>query len=399
MKCPRYGHENKEEAGFCGGCGQSLVTEKAYPQCEHPNPQDNKFCDNSGHRLIEQVSHCRSVMRNIFNLSTTFTIVLILAFSVVSCSKKPESITRLGLLERGQVQSAFTSIAAPSLSSSQTSNTTAEQNGAPVAWLSFFVDLVRALAWPVVILILISALVMGAKFRRRMAEFLRIFKSIKLWEAEFVISEAGAKEVAMDLKEAFADYRRQVIWEYDRQLGVNLLKEKLERVVEDHVKPYLIDSGDKLEFRCTIHIPDILFAETLYQLLDYYPKGGGRGRIWSTRFGIIGRVWRLGKSETLGNVPTREGALIGEWGMTREEASAAALGRRFFSCVVLRDEEDIALGIFYLDAAKENAFGTGDPQRLQDMILQGCKQCGLIKSLSDLSRELRKRGPLINIYE
>ena len=55
MKCPTCGYENREGAGFCGECGQSLITEKTCPQCGHTNPQDNKFCDKCGHSLVESV--------------------------------------------------------------------------------------------------------------------------------------------------------------------------------------------------------------------------------------------------------------------------------------------------------------------------------------------------------
>ena len=53
MKCPNCGYENREGAGFCGGCGQSFIAEKTCPQCGHANPQGNKFCDKCGHPLVE----------------------------------------------------------------------------------------------------------------------------------------------------------------------------------------------------------------------------------------------------------------------------------------------------------------------------------------------------------
>jgi tetratricopeptide (TPR) repeat protein len=53
MKCPKCGYENREGAGFCGGCGQSFIAEKTCPQCGHANPQDSKFCDKCGHSLVE----------------------------------------------------------------------------------------------------------------------------------------------------------------------------------------------------------------------------------------------------------------------------------------------------------------------------------------------------------
>jgi tetratricopeptide (TPR) repeat protein len=53
MKCPKCGYKNRKGAGFCGGCGQPLITEKTCPQCGHANPQDNKFCGKCGQSLVK----------------------------------------------------------------------------------------------------------------------------------------------------------------------------------------------------------------------------------------------------------------------------------------------------------------------------------------------------------
>ncbi|MBM3148661.1 MAG: zinc-ribbon domain-containing protein, partial [Chloroflexi bacterium] len=33
MKCPKCGHENREEAGFCVQCARPLVVELLCPEC------------------------------------------------------------------------------------------------------------------------------------------------------------------------------------------------------------------------------------------------------------------------------------------------------------------------------------------------------------------------------
>jgi tetratricopeptide (TPR) repeat protein len=53
MKCPKCGYENREGAGFCGGCGQPFTAEKVCSKCGHANPQGNRFCDKCGHSLAE----------------------------------------------------------------------------------------------------------------------------------------------------------------------------------------------------------------------------------------------------------------------------------------------------------------------------------------------------------
>ncbi len=52
VNCPSCGHENRDGAAFCGGCGQSLAGEQRCPQCDSPNPAAQRFCDSCGNSLI-----------------------------------------------------------------------------------------------------------------------------------------------------------------------------------------------------------------------------------------------------------------------------------------------------------------------------------------------------------
>ena len=56
MKCPRCGHENREEAGFCVECAQPLEAEPLCPECGHTNPMGSKFCERCAHKLAEPTS-------------------------------------------------------------------------------------------------------------------------------------------------------------------------------------------------------------------------------------------------------------------------------------------------------------------------------------------------------
>ncbi|HEY33705.1 MAG TPA: protein kinase [Dehalococcoidia bacterium] len=51
MKCPQCQAENREDAQFCGECGQPLQSEIICPQCQRANPFGRKFCDKCGHSL------------------------------------------------------------------------------------------------------------------------------------------------------------------------------------------------------------------------------------------------------------------------------------------------------------------------------------------------------------
>jgi len=261
--------------------------------------------------------------------------------------------------------------------------------------LTFTAEIIKAVAWPMVVFGFLVYLLVSKKAPDRIIKLFNPFRSFKLFGTEFVINE----EVGKRAEEVFSEFRKQVRSEYDRKIDQYALMEKLESTVQSVIMPAL--KQENPNFRCTIHVPDILFAETLYQLLDYYPHGAGRGRTWSSRFGIIGIAWRSGVSRIEGRVPTEPTQLIREWGMSREEAAAAGEGRRSFACAVLRDEDSTPLGIFYMDSTQEEAFGREDAEknRLVKTIAEGCKSCGLTSALSKLNQDLRGRRPQIKIHE
>ena len=272
-------------------------------------------------------------------------------------------------------------------------------------------ELLISLIWPIFILIIFLYIFYSKKGYQYLINLLKSFKSIKMFGTEFVLSEKLSEEVGVDAEKAFELYRKQTKREYNRFVEIYGLRQKVENVIESNKVSKALDNEDKKkiteipDFRCTIHVPDILFRETLYQLIDYYPGGGGRGRTWSVRFGIIGRVWRSGNSETQGNVPKDREKLISRWGMTKEEALKFGQGRRSFACVVLKHNESetavgIPVGIFYLDSTKENAFGSDEENfpKLHQAILEESKNCGLTNDLDKLRKELLNRSPLIKIY-
>jgi len=271
--------------------------------------------------------------------------------------------------------------------------------------ISSYAELISSLIWPIIFLFIFFYLLSNNDVLRRLRNFLKIFKSINVFGSEFVLNEELSNEVGKDAEEAFEFYRKQVNREYDRLVEVYEIRLKLESVLKS--KEVISALGNDIEdiknipgFRCTIHVPDILFRETIYQLLDYYPSGGGVSRTWSARFGIVGRAWRLRKSQTQGDVPTENNELIVEWGMTQEEADKSGQGRKSFVCVVIKDEEGIngegtAVGIFYLDSTNESVFGEDE---LHEAINKACKHFRLTSSLEKIKMELLSKSPLIKIH-
>jgi hypothetical protein len=255
------------------------------------------------------------------------------------------------------------------------------------------------LSWPFVFLVVLVYFALSRLAPYKLARLLKPFRSLKLFGTEFVLSE----EVGIDAEEAIETYRTQVKRKFDSLIETHDIRCKLEAVV-NRVQA-VIDGHKKItDLRCTLYVPDILFADSLYQLVDYYPVGGRRGRTFSSQFGIIGLCWRMREDQIEGEVSTNPQELIRGWGMTYEQAAASGRGRQSFLALVLRDENYTPVGIFYMDAEGENAFGakTGDEvfkKELKETAHQESRNSGLTASLVKLRDDLKDRRPAIHIHE
>lgn len=255
-------------------------------------------------------------------------------------------------------------------------------------------DLLRlVVSWPVVLLAIVLLLTLSRTAAGRLSAIFTPFSSVKVFGAELVFS----KEAKASADEVLENYTKQIKAEFDRRAQVLRLWDKLQNVVEAHLLGQVLDK--EKDFRFTIYVPDVLFQDALYQLLDYYPVGGGRGRRKSLRFGIIGLAWRSAQPQVEGDITTDAQELLKEWGMKRHEATAAGKGRKSFACVVLLDNSRTPVGLFYLDCREKNAFGTGKDESLIKAITEGAEKTGLIRDLEQLGKELRQWSPVISPYD
>ncbi len=55
MNCPSCGHENREDATFCGECAAPLAQERPCSACGRLNPAGQKFCDGCAQPLAGEV--------------------------------------------------------------------------------------------------------------------------------------------------------------------------------------------------------------------------------------------------------------------------------------------------------------------------------------------------------
>jgi hypothetical protein len=229
----------------------------------------------------------------------------------------------------------------------------------------------------------------------RLKKLLSSFQSIKVFGNEFVLNNAAGR----DAEESIKLFRKEIQEKLDGLSTQQGVSEKHQRVIDAH-----FPEAHKLKMRSTIHVPDMLFADTLYQLIDYYPESEGRhGRIFSIRYGIIGKAWRLRKSQWALNWIDPDGkkeeSLVDEWGMTKEEAQKDIGEKRSSASLILYGVKGNPVGILYVESPSETAFGNpADQATLEKQILQTATVQQLIGALDIINKEIMA-GPRIHIFD
>ncbi len=256
-------------------------------------------------------------------------------------------------------------------------------------WTPFFLFLI------VILLLRTPAIVrfLTSKIRR-----------VSAFGVEFEFTEESAQATRQTVEDGFQAIRAALTREIDVAVDAGFLGEKFEQSL-DRILPIPTGLGgpgsqvDKVDARCTLHIPDLLLRNYLYQLLDYYPDGGGKGRAFSIRVGLLGRVWRLGESDIEAEPVKNPRDLVKAWGLTIKEAKASkAKRKKAFLAVVLKDGTDTPVGVLYMDSPEENAFGA--PKHKEKVIARvndACAATSLTEGLAELLRELRKYGPQVDV--
>jgi hypothetical protein len=252
--------------------------------------------------------------------------------------------------------------------------------------------------WPAVVLVALVMLFGTSRGNSLISGLSGRVKSLSAFGVSLELTPQAATEAKATIETTFADYRSIVVREFDRQVSTRNVDAQFRKLCREFIWPHL-SAAVTIDLRCTLHVPDILFTEALYQLLDYYPTGGGRGRTYSSRYGILGTCFRSEMDSYRPDVPTVEEQLIVEWGMNSQEAAAAGQGRKSFACFIVRkDAHEPTLGIVYLDTKVRNAFGpTDDSADIGPFVAEGLQRTGLINTLERLGEAMRERGPALSI--
>lgn len=244
-------------------------------------------------------------------------------------------------------------------------DTMTESNGDDVG------RIIGSFAWPLAVLLILVLVLFSKPGRDLLEKISARITRIRGGPVEIELSPEKSEQVKRGLEETLEAFRRPVVQEFDRWVNVEHVNDLLERVCGEVIQPALMGGQG---FQTTIYVRDVLAKDLLYRLVDYYPAGNGRGKVYSIRFGIIGRSWRRG--ETLcETVPAQPLELIDTWGMKREETVQRAGDAKTFACVMLRNSDNAApVGLLFLSSQTEG--------RLTESLVKGWEQTEAVKALA-----------------
>ena len=266
------------------------------------------------------------------------------------------------------------------------------------AFLHWFAPIIASFfPWPA----LIALVLLLTPFRNSLSSFAagfaelpRAVTAIQLSGMRINLDPTKAKELlSISSEVVFSEFDRMI----DREVEKLKVWIKFEAVIEKALKPLLdsalLKADDPYLFRVTLHMPDTLQPEALYQLIDYYPQGPfakTRGRRLSIRFGAIGKAWRQQRSEYSAIVSTDREILIRDWGMTASEAEKAGRDRQTFLAVIIVDASKIPLAIFYMDAKPAHLLGAKDSGEISEKILAACTSAKLTDALVSVRTKMEE---------
>ncbi len=272
-------------------------------------------------------------------------------------------------------------------------------SGRSIAAPPWWADLLGRTAWPIALLAALLLVAWDSRLRRIFGAGSRLVRKIKAGGVEMEISAEAADEVRSQLRASFRDLVGSARDEYQRMADLQDVDRRLEAAARE-VKVRLGRSPSGM--RATVHVRDIVFRDYLYQLVDYYPDGGGAHRRFSQRYGIIGRSWRSAKSHGTGDAfggGASEASLVEEWGMTRDETHGV-LNSRPACLSVLLSADGVEVGILYVDSKDKDAFGDDrSAQALAEALQRDPKIDALAASVGRALAPLRAAGPNLDIKE
>jgi hypothetical protein len=233
------------------------------------------------------------------------------------------------------------------------------------------------------------------------------FKSVKIFGTEIAFNREATTELTQGLSDVIKIFRhgtnKKLVELKEAQL-IDEAMEKFEKKFRGDVAALRQIPLNALDFRVTIHLRDILFEHTFVQLTDYYPVGGGSGRRFSARYGIIGLTWRTGENAGRGSASVNETELIRDWAMFRDEARKRIRTSKqrpsLLSCI-MKDPSGEPIGVLYIDSQNQNEFGSdGEAKTLASSAIPEWPEFRVLQQkVSFISDEIRTTTARVRIYD
>src|SRR5258708_33382072 len=128
--------------------------------------------------------------------------------------------------------------------------------------------LVVELAWPLAAIFVFLYLFTSRRAPDRLAQLFSNFKSVEFFSAKFELGE----KIRASAEETFEKFRKQGKELYDLWVQRKSLEERITAFLSDKENGLVVKidaaraslsplKGPLTEYRCTIHVPDLLFAE------------------------------------------------------------------------------------------------------------------------------------------
>ena len=235
-------------------------------------------------------------------------------------------------------------------------------SGSPVSVHRSVIDLAEVLAWPVVALLALFFTLVSRDLRYGAAALIRRVSRVRAGNYEVSFSSEVARRLKRDVEQSLSEFSDESRKEYDRAARTHRIRDLLREAVKDLRAASKVQGMPDAEgiqanrIMATVHVPDVVFEESLYQIVDYVPSGSGSGRRFSVRYGAIGHAWRSGNSSHYNtNDPQHsEDDLVAKWGMTRDEAQRYRKSGLAI-CLVLRDAQGKQTGLLFIAAEEVGA--------------------------------------------
>jgi hypothetical protein len=261
-----------------------------------------------------------------------------------------------------------------------------------VIGISDVVQAIGFVAWPLAAVVLIGVILKSHAGSTFLTGAAGRISHVKGPGFELDLEPGHAQKIKVDLETEFSDYRSAIRKRFDALNHQHDVVQLRDRLAQEVLLPARRDDAP---LRCTIYVPDIVFADALYRLTDYYPTGDDSGgKVYSIRFGIIGRQWRLGEDRYEPKVTVNVEDLMKDWGMTRAQANSKSTDRSFL--VVMLRHDDANQGLLLVSSETECPF---QYDSIAESVRDDQRTRALARHVAHVNREMRKRGPSLKLFD